>query len=210
MGRPPIGKRAMTGAERQQRYIDRLVRDMPAAREAAAKAFVAEKEKGYIEALKNRDREIAALKARIAELQRRGAGPQLTRSHRREAGEVEFSETGKLRAEIGKLKSDIIKLKTMLQEEPDAAKLRKKVVDQQVEMASLRRAFKQTAKERDQYKARTRLKYREAARLLIPKNHSIIVKALHSDRLKQCSADELKEAERVAVALRPLFDEYKV
>jgi len=37
-----------------------------------------------------------------------------------------------LRGENAKLKSDIIKLKAMLQEEPDAAKLRKKVVDQQV------------------------------------------------------------------------------
>jgi hypothetical protein len=48
MGRPPIGKQAMSGAERQRRYLAKLLE--PSA-ELAAK-----------------DREIAALKARIAEL----------------------------------------------------------------------------------------------------------------------------------------------
>jgi hypothetical protein len=96
----------------------------------------------------------------------------------------------------------------MLQEEPDAAKLRKKVVDQQTEMAGLRRAFKRTAKERDKYQKRKRLKYQEAERLLIPRNHSVLIKALHSDRMKQCTAAELATAERLAIALRPLFDEY--
>jgi hypothetical protein len=50
MGRPPIGAKAMSGAERQRRYFDRLLK--PDARLAAAKA------------------EIAKLKARIAELER--------------------------------------------------------------------------------------------------------------------------------------------
>jgi hypothetical protein len=156
-----------------------------------------------------RNSETAALKARSAE-QRRGASP-LTRSYRREAGELDFSEVGKLQAEIGKLKSDIFKLKAMLQEEPDAAKLRKKVIDQQVENANLRRVLKQTAKERDKlqaYQVGTRpKKYREAKHLLTRQNHGILAKALHSDRMKQCTADELKEAARLAVALRPLFDE---
>jgi len=49
MGRPPIGKRAMSGAERQRSYLARLLEPS--------------------EALKNRDREIAKLKARIAELE---------------------------------------------------------------------------------------------------------------------------------------------
>jgi hypothetical protein len=40
----------------------------------------------------------------------------------------------------------------MLQEEPDAAKLRKKVVDQRVEMASLRQEMRRLAKERDKYR----------------------------------------------------------
>jgi len=201
MGRPPIGKTAMSGAERQQRYLARLL---------AGKTSVTKPD--------GRDARIAELEAELARERAKPAKPSVTklaqpvtRSYRREAGEFVFSETGKLKAQIDKLKSDIVKLKAMLQQEPDAAKLRQKVIDQQVEMAGLRRALKQTAKDRDQYQskvARMRLKkYAEARRLLIPKNHSIIVKALHSDRLKQCSTDELREAERLAVALRPLFDE---
>jgi hypothetical protein len=50
MGRPPIGKRAMTGAERQRRYLARLLHD-------GAKPDTA------------KDHEIAALKARIAQLE---------------------------------------------------------------------------------------------------------------------------------------------
>ena len=53
MGRPPTGKRALTGAERQRRYMARLLGATPDARLAAAKA------------------EIAKLKARIAELKRK-------------------------------------------------------------------------------------------------------------------------------------------
>jgi hypothetical protein len=63
----------MTGAERQQRYIDRLIRDRPAARDTGAGNM----EKAPTEALKNRDRETAALKARIAELEQRLALAQL-------------------------------------------------------------------------------------------------------------------------------------
>src|SRR5262249_58397710 len=106
-----------------------------------------------------------------------------------------------------RLQSDILKLKAMLQEEPDAAKLRKKVVDLQVEMASMRRVMKKIAKERDQYLARTKRKYREAKRLLTRENYSVIIKALHPDRAKHVTAAELATAERVATALRPLFDE---
>ena len=53
MGRPPIGKAAMSGAERQRRYFARLLK--PDARLAAAKD------------------EIAKLRARIAELEREAA-----------------------------------------------------------------------------------------------------------------------------------------
>jgi hypothetical protein len=77
---------------------------------------------------------------------------------------VEFTEVGKLRAEIAKLKSDIFKLKAMLQEEPEATKLRKKIVDQQVEMAFMRREMKRIAKERDANNRRVNLR--------IPKSES--------------------------------------
>jgi hypothetical protein len=194
MGRPPIGKHAMSGAQRQQRYMARLLAGKPSVTKPA-KADAA------------KDREIARLTARIAELERRGAGPQLTRSHRREAGEV-FGEVGKLRAENTKLKSENFKQKAMLQEDPDAAKLRKKVVDQQVEMASLRQAMKRIAKERDKLQVRVgSRKFREAQRLATRQNHNILINALHFDRRKQLTPDELAEAERLAVALRPLFDE---
>jgi len=57
----------------------------------------------------------------------------------------------------------------MLQEEPDAAKLRKKFVDQQVEMANLRQVMKKIAKERDQYKARVKPNYRGGAAAAHPR-----------------------------------------
>src|SRR5262249_44652307 len=104
-----------------------------------------------------------------------------------------------------------IKLKAMLQEKPDAAKLCEKVVDQQVEMASMRRVMKEIAKERDQYQSRVKAyrqsKHQEARRLLTKKNYSVIIKALHSDRTKQVEPAERAEAERMVTALRPLSDE---
>jgi hypothetical protein len=119
----------------------------------------------------------------------------------------EFGEIGKLQAEITKLKSDNFKLKAMLAEAPDAAKLRKKVVDQQVEMNSMRQAMKRVAKERDEYRSRDNPKYREARPLLTRQNHNIIINALHYDRMRQLTAAELAAAEKVAIALRPLFIE---
>jgi len=161
-----------------------------------------------------KDQEIARLKARIRELEAQArkstANPerhgQVAHGHRQE-----FTEIGRLKAEIGKLKSDIIKLKRELQEEPDATKLRKKVVDQQVEMASLRHAMKQVAKERDKYQARVKAyqqpKHQEARRLLTGPNYRILIKALHPDRSQHVTAGELAAAERLATGLRPLFDE---
>src|SRR5262249_39832905 len=182
---------AMTGAERVRRFRIKHGTDKPAAAKSGAAA------------------EIAALKQRIAELEGRGRSQgQLKVTHSRRQ---EFGEIGKLRAEIGKLKSDIIKLKMMLQEEPNAAKLRKKIVDQQVEMASMRQAMRRVAKERDKYQARVQAyakpKHREARRLLTRENYNAIIKVMHSDRAKHVTPAELAEAERVAVALRPLFDE---
>jgi len=67
MGRPPIGKRAMTAAERQQRRRARL-RDAPPVTKSVTKQETAE-----IERLRSR---IAELEARIAELEakRRATG----------------------------------------------------------------------------------------------------------------------------------------
>src|SRR5215472_2743128 len=185
MGRPPIGKVAMTSTERVHRFRAKHRSGKPQTKHET----------------KQLEAEIAALKQSIAELERRGAG-QLTRSRREEFGEV-----GKLRGENAKLKSDIIKLKAMLQEEPDAAKLRKKVVDQQVEMASMRRVMKGIAKERDALRRFKRPKVRAAQALLTRQNHNVIIKALHVDRDKFVTAEEIAEARRVAIALRPLFDE---
>jgi hypothetical protein len=133
---------------------------------------------------------------------------------RRDGGHLDaetFTEVGKLRAENRNLKSDVAKLKMMLQEEPDAAKLRKKVIDQQVEMASLRRTMKEIAKERDEYKrhiaSRAPRKYAEVRQSLTRQNYNVLIKALHPDRAKHASAAELAEAGRVVTGLRPLFDE---
>jgi hypothetical protein len=120
-------------------------------------------------------------------------------------GQQVFGEVDELRAENGKLKSDILKLNAALQEEPDAAKLRQKVVDQQVEIAAMRRTMKEIAQERDEYKRRATPSHREAERLLTSSTYRTLIKALHSDRGQHVSDDELKEAERLAVALRPLF-----
>jgi len=157
-----------------------------------------------------KDQEIARLKARVRELE---AQARKSASNSERHGQVahgrrqEFTEVGRLKAEIGRLKSDIAKLKMALQEEPDAAKLRKKVVEQQVEMANLRHELRRLIKERDRLQARVKPKFRSATGLLTRKNHDIIIKALHFDRRKQLTADELATAERVAIALRPLFDE---
>jgi hypothetical protein len=200
----------LSNAERQARWQQRRKQ-----RFAEMKQRIAELERGtplYNEQPVRdepnaKDQEIARLKARIAELERRGEGAQLTRSRR---AEVEFGEVGKLRGENVKLKSDITKLKMMLQEDPDAAKLRKKVIDQQVEMASMRAVMKKTAEERDQYQARiARMqprKYGEARGLLTRQNYGVIVKALHSDRAKHVTAAELAEAERLFISLKPLFE----
>jgi hypothetical protein len=119
----------------------------------------------------------------------------------------EFGEIGKLRAENGKLKSDIIKLKAALAEEPDAAKLRKKVIDQQVEMAAMRRELRMVVKERDGYKRYALPNYRAARRLLTRATFNAIIPALHWDRRKQLAPNELAEAERQFIALKPLFIE---
>jgi hypothetical protein len=67
MGRPPIGKTAMTGAERVQRYRLRHASDTPATKPTKADDI--------------KDREIASLQARIAELEAvRSSAPELSAS----------------------------------------------------------------------------------------------------------------------------------
>jgi hypothetical protein len=199
-GRPPIGERAMSSTERSRRFLERI-RGTGAARQAECANCA--KLKTEIAKLKS---EIATLMARLEgaepkeEIKRAAARPEFEFSQ-------EFGKLGKLRGENAKLKSDIGKLKAMLQQEPDTAKLRKKIVDQQVEMAAMRRAMKAIAKERDALGRRVTREYREAQRFLTTTNYHVIIKALHSDRRKHVSEADLQEAERLAVALRPLFIE---
>jgi hypothetical protein len=148
--------------------------------------------------------ENTTLKRRLVERAEESEGNQ---GQLKRAPQHEFGEVAKLRAQIAALKSDILKLKAQLQEEPDVAKLRKKVIDQQAQMASLRRAMKGIAKERDDYQYRAGKPFKEARAYLTGSNYRVLIKALHSDRSRQVSSEELKEAERLAVALRPLFIE---
>jgi hypothetical protein len=172
MGRPPIGKIAMTGAERVRRHRERHGKPAP------------------------------VTKPEPPVTKSDGAG--ITRTRDRHQA---FGTDGKLQAQIAALKSDIFKLKAMLQEEPDAAKLRKKVVEQNAEIASMRRAMKEIAKERDRYRLHVRPDMRQATRLLTRANFNIIIKALHSDRRQQVKPNELAEAERLFITLKPLFIE---
>jgi uncharacterized small protein (DUF1192 family) len=211
MGRPPIGKIAMTGAERVRRHRERKFGNKPRVTKLHDWT-VGLLEAHIVELQAELERERVAHLKTLAKLEQATATtkvplPHLVR-HRQERGRpVEFTEVGRLKAEIGRLKADLAKLRAALQEEPDAAKLRKKVIDQQVEMASMRRAMKGIAKERDEYRARVNPKFREASKLLTRKNHDLLIKALHSDRSKHVTAAELAEAARVAIALRPLFIE---
>src|SRR5215469_7240990 len=140
-GRPPIGDKAMSGAERQRRYFDRI---RGTGTDPSHPSLLEAEER-----IRKLEAECAKLKRELKrhlDEQRGGSQGQLKVRPRQE---FEFGEVAKLRAEIGKLKNDIRKLKAMLQEEPAAAKLRKKVVDQQVELAAMRRTMKEIAKERD-------------------------------------------------------------
>jgi len=120
------------------------------------------------------------------------------------------SALDKERAEVAWLRQENARLKAMLREDPDAAKLRKKIDALQTEIASMRRAMKEDAKQRDhfqkRYQKRTTPKGREAEGLLTTENYRAIVKALHYDRAQHVSADEMKTAEQIFIALRPLFD----
>jgi hypothetical protein len=64
MGRPPVGKQAMSGAERQRRYLARLLRD--------AKPATTPFDTGAQELAQTR-KELAEAKARIADLEKQKA-----------------------------------------------------------------------------------------------------------------------------------------
>jgi hypothetical protein len=176
----------MSSTERSRRFLNRIRGTGTAAQASPLEAECA-KPKSENDTLK-----------RLLDEHRRGSQAQLKARPHQQFGE---------RDEIGKLKSEILKLKAMLKEEPDVAKLRKKVVDQQVEMAAMRREMKAITKERDRDRTWHTPEGEKARRLLTGPNYHVLVKALHSDRRQQVSSAELAEAERVAVALRPLFIE---
>jgi hypothetical protein len=215
----------MSGSERQRRYLERLLAKAsqplkePIAAQVEldrARARIAELEKALAQrdttqensAIASLTKSEARLKSEIATLkrllseQRSGSQGQLKVRPRQEFGEVD-----KLRADIRKLKADISKLKAMLQEEPDVAKLRKKIVDQQVEMAAMRHTMKEIAKERGALLRRVSPSYREARALLTGRNYRVIMKALHPDRSQLVSSDELDEAQKLVGAIKPLFIE---
>jgi hypothetical protein len=217
MGRPPIGKTAMTSTERSRRHRLKHRPEPTTKRQLKARIAELEREVASLKADATKpatkpspqpdtakDQEIPELKVRIRELERRGQSEgQLTRSTR---GGSRLPPLDRQAAEIRGLKSEISKLKAMLQEEPDAAKLRKKVIDQQTEMASMRAAMKGIAKERDKLLPQTERRFREASLNATRETYSVIIKALHSDRAKYVKAAELVEAEKLFIALKPLFD----
>jgi hypothetical protein len=173
----------MSSAERQRRFLDRI-----------RGTGTAQPHQSELAELKAENAKLKATLKRLLEgaEERGGSQGQLKV---RAASRQEFGEVGKLRGENAKLKSDVFKLKAMLQEEPDVAKLRKKVVDQQTEMALLRRINKEIAKERDALQRRVTPEYRKAKRFLTAPNYRVIIKALHSDRRHQVSSAELAEAD---------------
>jgi hypothetical protein len=193
-GPRPIGDKPMTSAERQRRFLDKI----RGTGTAPASPSELEAECTKLKA------ECAKLKSENANLRQCGENQDAPLKVR---PQQEFGEVAQLRAEIGKLKSNIRDLKAMLQEEPDAAKLRKKIVDQKVELAGMRQVMKQIAKERDANERRVNPEYRKARQLLTGSNYRVIIRALHSDRNQYVSTAELAKAERLAVGLRPLFIE---
>jgi hypothetical protein len=155
--------------------------------------------------------EIARLKARVAELERGSEVVSLSTAAR-DSRRMEFdnlSEEATLRRNVAILKSDVLRLKEALQEEPDLAKLRQKVVDQRLEIAQLKRDIKRLAKERDklQIRATRRRREAEAEKMLTAASFRLLVKVVHSDRAAHSTAAELAAAERIVIAMRPLFIE---
>jgi hypothetical protein len=121
--------------------------------------------------------------------------------------EFELREIDELRSDLATLKSDNRKLKIMLAEQPDLAKLRKKIADQQTQMASLRSEIKKIGNECNQYRKRATKNYREALCLATRETYGVIIKVLHSDKREHITPADLAEAERRVINLKPLFIE---
>ena len=119
MGRPPIGKTAMSGAERQRKYLARLLSGAkPSITPAPDSALVQELAQAkariaVLAAIDEATEEIAKLKARIAELQTENAAlkhalavrrkPQTAKALKAKPPPVESEEIGKLKAQIAEL-----------------------------------------------------------------------------------------------------------
>jgi hypothetical protein len=226
MGRPPIGERAMSPAEKQRRYRERKFGNKPPVTKPAT-AKLAEEQAARIAELeaelaefRNKDtvtksstmakfareraklqREVEQLKAALAA---RSSGLTKARVQGRPGGLGDLSEVGTLQRRIKHLKLEIARLKAALAEEPDMAKLRLKAVDQAAQIRQLQQQVRKVVKERDQYQIRWKS---GAQYLLTAENFRVLVKAVHPDRAKNTSPGEMAAAERIVIALRPLFIE---
>jgi hypothetical protein len=200
-----MGERAMTAAEKQRRYRERKFGNKPPVIKPAT-AKLAEEQAARI----------AELEAELAEFRNKDAVTKtsgLTKAHPRRPGDLpnilpERNEAFRLRSENERLKHKIGKLEAALAEEPNMAKLRQQVAEKRLEIRHLQQQVRQVVKERDKYQSRMNKAYREAEReLLTAENFRVIVKAVHPDRAKNASPGELAAAERIVIALRPLFIE---
>jgi hypothetical protein len=101
MGRPPIGKHAMSGAERQRRYLEKLL---------GGKSTVSSVTK-QTKADEAKDREIAALRARIAKLEAENAAlkAQLARERAEKAqpSVTNAAETAKQPADTAEQEAEL-------------------------------------------------------------------------------------------------------
>jgi hypothetical protein len=164
---------ALSNAERQAKWR--------AKRNALAKQALQQQTK---EPLRN-DGDMTRLQAENAALKKENAA---LKAARRPAADAPARTGRRLErpSELDKLRTENVRLRALLQEDPDAAKLRKKVVELQAQAHSMRVEMKRLAKERDKFQRFYAVmpSSREARRLLTRKTYNDIIKALHSDRLR--------------------------
>jgi chromosome segregation ATPase len=118
MGRPPIGKRAMTGAERTRRYRELYRRTHPVTKPPSARELEAE-----LEQARNR---IGQLEAEIEKLRKQAAAPPVNQPS---------NEIAALRQQLAQAQAELERVR---------GELARAVAEQPVDRASLSR----TAKER--------------------------------------------------------------
>jgi hypothetical protein len=96
MGRPPIGKKAMSGAERTRRYREKFRHDAPVTKPTHPDAALAKR-------LAQAEAELARAKVRIAEFEARGEQPPDAPPDAATAAEIAAlrDENNKFRAELG-------------------------------------------------------------------------------------------------------------